>query len=372
MSRIAIVTNMPTGNQSELFGALARRSDCDAHVLFLRRMTPGRQWTRFRENNYPHTFVRELRVHQHFYLNAGFFAALRRIDPQLIVICQYAGISMQLAMYYARLRGIPWVFWSERPGVEHSELKIFESDSVRQFFRSIAMYPVRSWPSAVWAIGSRAQADYQAQCAAPCHNLPYYSDLSDLLAIPRERRRPGAVRFLYSGKHNQRKGVDLITRVIDRMAAAGAEFSISFMGDGPLKSAVLDLQRRYPEIVDHVGFKEMDEVGGVLAAHDVLLAPSRYDGWGLVVPEALAAGMPVISTDATGSAIDMIVDDHNGLLIKSGSAEAIERAVRRMITAKKRLPELRRNARKSVEPYQHTVGAERIATLARRALENAA
>ena len=57
------------------------------------------------------------------------------------------------------------------------------------------------------------------------------------------------------------------------------------------------------------GFRQWHELPDVYRDHDVLVAPSRYDGWGLIVPEGLAAGMPVIGTAAMGSARDLVSQD---------------------------------------------------------------
>jgi glycosyltransferase involved in cell wall biosynthesis len=57
--------------------------------------------------------------------------------------------------------------------------------------------------------------------------------------------------------------------------------------------------------------------------NDVLICPSRYDGWGMVVVEAMEAGMPVISSKNTTSAIDLINNFNNGILLLCITARSI-------------------------------------------------
>ena len=58
----------------------------------------------------------------------------------------------------------------------------------------------------------------------------------------------------------------------------------------------------------------------------VLCVPSRYDGWGLVVPEGLASGLPTIATGRTGAALDLITTGANGWVVEANQALADEPA----------------------------------------------
>ncbi|WP_128381983.1 glycosyltransferase [Streptomyces cavernae] len=92
-------------------------------------------------------------------------------------------------------------------------------------------------------------------------------------------------------------------------------------GDGPLRDQVLaDIDRRgLRERVRYLGL--VPGAGRLVAAADVLLLSSTYEGLPVVVMEALAAGVPVVST-AVGGVPELIRDNHNGILTPPGSAEA--------------------------------------------------
>src|ERR1700751_4608744 len=75
--------------------------------------------------------------------------------------------------------------------------------------------------------------------------------------------------------------------------------------------------------VGFVGFRDWDELPREYAAANMLCVPSRYDGWGLVVPEGLAAGLPVIATDRMGAALEFVESGRNGWLIRAGGEEAL-------------------------------------------------
>ena len=78
------------------------------------------------------------------------------------------------------------------------------------------------------------------------------------------------------------------------------------IGDGELRESVEQTLRPVRERVEFVGFRDWDELPFEYARADVLCVPSRYDGWGLVVPEGLASGLPVIATDRMGAALEFV------------------------------------------------------------------
>lgn len=77
------------------------------------------------------------------------------------------------------------------------------------------------------------------------------------------------------------------------------------VGDGPLAPAIEESARRLAVTAQLAGFRNQSELPVWLQASDVLVLPSASETWGLVANEALAAGCPVILSDAVGSAADL-------------------------------------------------------------------
>jgi glycosyltransferase involved in cell wall biosynthesis len=117
------------------------------------------------------------------------------------------------------------------------------------------------------------------------------------------------------------------------------------------------------ERVEFVGFRDWHELPGEYAAADVLCVPSRYDGWGLVVPEGLAAGLPVIATDRMGAALEFVRRGRNGWLVPAGDEEALLGAMREAA-----VDELPGGARESVSEHTLENGAGRFFRYAEKAV----
>ncbi len=172
--------------------------------------------------------------------------------------------------------------------------------------------------------------------------------------------------FLFSGSLIARKGVDLLARAFVRLVAEVDQVRLRIVGEGELRDAVAQTLGPVNERVEFVGFKDWHDLPGEYAHADVLCVPSRYDGWGLVVPEGLASGLPVIATDRTGAALEFIETGRNGWVVRAGDENALLCAMRE--AAVSRLEEMGARARDSVSAHSLRDGAGRFARYARESV----
>src|SRR5262249_15400696 len=133
--------------------------------------------------------------------------------------------------------------------------------------------------------------------------------------------------FLFSGSFIRRKGVDLVVSAFGKLVSEGLDAELHLLGSGPLESALKTQLSSLSCRVRMHGFKQWCDLPSVYANADVLCATSRYDGWGIIVAEGLAAGMPVISTDHTGAARELI-EPQSGWIVPSGDEAALLSAMR--------------------------------------------
>lgn len=125
--------------------------------------------------------------------------------------------------------------------------------------------------------------------------------------LPADQDLPPAnrpFRVLFVGQLIELKRLGLLLDVLAAVSNMDVpEFSLQVIGAGPLDAELhAASQRLLGERVEWMGALPMHEVRQQMAAADVLVLPSRYDGWGAVVSEALMAGTPAIVSDGCGSA----------------------------------------------------------------------
>jgi D-inositol-3-phosphate glycosyltransferase len=113
--------------------------------------------------------------------------------------------------------------------------------------------------------------------------------------------------------------------------ASGTHVNLTILGGGFTRHVILESfppeMRRFVTIIDRVN---EDDVVREYRTHDVLVSCSTYEGFGLVVPEAMSQWLPVIATPL-GSASTLIRDGETGLLIPPRDADALTSALHRIL-----------------------------------------
>jgi len=148
------------------------------------------------------------------------------------------------------------------------------------------------------------------------------------------------LRLLFVGGLSQRKGIaDLFAAV----TTLGPAVSLTVIGnkvteDCPALNRELARHRWIPSLPHERILEEM-------RAHDVLVFPSLFEGFGLVITEAMSQGTPVIATERTAGP-DLITHGQNGWLIKAGSTEALVEQLERLVINPEAVREAGVHARK--------------------------
>jgi glycosyltransferase involved in cell wall biosynthesis len=135
-------------------------------------------------------------------------------------------------------------------------------------------------------------------------------------AHPHER-----FRVLFAGQFIALKRLDHLVEALARLSPLA--FELAVVGSGPLEHRWKTLaESALPGRVDWIGRLPLESVPAEMARADCLVLPSRHDGWGAVVSEALMVGTPVICSDACGSA-DVVRASGRGGVFPSGDRESL-------------------------------------------------
>ncbi len=130
-----------------------------------------------------------------------------------------------------------------------------------------------------------------------------------------------------------KKGLStLLEAMADMSASTGSDScQLLIVGDGPARSGLHALSRKLG-IAPWVRFAgERHDVARVLSLMDVFVLPSRHEGFGIAILEAMAAGLPVVATNV-GGIPEIVVDGETGLLVPPGDAPALANAIRYLLT----------------------------------------
>ncbi len=182
--------------------------------------------------------------------------------------------------------------------------------------------------------------------------LPLGADVDQFAFV----RRPatGPFRVLFVGGVGQRKGVKYLLQAFDKIRGPGVELTLA----GPLPADMRPLTA-YRDTVRMTGRLDQSEIVREMHAAHVLVLPSVFEGFGLVIAEAMATGIPVIaSTHSAGP--DLMREGRDGFVIEPDDVEGLAQRLETLRADRERASEMGVCAAEQARTFSWDVHAERV------------
>ncbi len=194
------------------------------------------------------------------------------------------------------------------------------------------------------AIGS-ANRDFYRAMGVPDNRIslvPYTVDNARFVAkatLSNEQRLAARERYgisndrpaiLYVSKFMRRKHPDHLVEAARRLAAEGLDFDLVLAGNGEMQAELERLVADLPHVV-MPGFINQQEMPTILGACDIFVLPSEDEPWGLIVNEAMCAGLPVAVSSEVGCVADLVRDGENGQTFQARDVDGLANALRPII-----------------------------------------
>lgn len=374
--KIAILTNAPSPYRVDFFEYLSRvySNEHDFSVIFSSSNEDiGRAWGEL-ENEAGERVTQKYVLRPSYYfldsrtlkkegrfdtrtltLSSGLWKLLRIIRPDVMVIAEY-NPSAILASIYCRLEGIPFVSWTD--GTVFSERNIgLAQKLVRKFMIASATAYLASSTRAKEnqiMLGAKEEKIFTSFLTVDIEKyLVPESEVEGDFSVPELEEKKGfsgveaensaetvsgnlsgyrsndkKTRLISVGSLIERKGMDLLLR---EMTYLSEGYELIIVGDGLLKeelikqAEVLGLKDR----VRFVGFLDREALCQEYKASDIFVLLTREDCFGLVILEAMCAGLPTVVSKYADGAVDLIEDGVSGFIVdidrEGASAEAIQK-----------------------------------------------
>ena len=349
---IAFLSVVPSPYQRDLFTALHQHLGTNLQVYYLEDAAPDSPWPKVPLASWEHVLPgRTLgrgRVRCHLNWQLPSFE-----DADLVVInASLTDWTTQELMRRLSRASKPWVFWGERLRARTGVPGAIQSQLVKPLGDA----------AAIIAIGQGAQADFTRRLPGSQHqDIPYHCTIDPFLAIPERHCDKSGCTFLFCGQMIHRKGIDLLLKAFEKLPS-DAKLVLAGRNDD-LNALLSELDSETNSRIHYRGFVAPADLPDLFAEADVFVLPSRHEGWGVVINQALAAGRPVIATHAVGAAADLITSGREGLVIPPNDVHALHHA---MMTLQQN-PALRQRqataARKRGAQLHPDVGASRWISL---------
>lgn len=248
----------------------------------------------------------------HAFLPYSFASLLRR---RFDVVVAVNFLDAWVATRTRSLTGAPCVFWvnSIPPRVQYFRSISLGGRLLRAAFRDA---------DEVISLSRYMQGELGCRFGRPGTEIPIPVDL--------RRFRPGAIRdparpvvLCASALDDSRKGGDVLMRAFNRLSRQRPEAVLEVAG-----AVSEDTRRRLVELVDPAfrarvvfrGAVPLEDVPGLMARAAIVVLPSMWESFGMVVVEAMASGTPVVGT-RDGALPELISNDHVGRLFDPGPTD---------------------------------------------------
>ncbi len=274
--------------------------------------------------------------------------------PDAVVICGWAYPTMTAMVGHPKLRGAKFIMGMDTPYL----------GTLRQHMGRYAKRTLFQKLDHVVVTGER------------CHRLArvlgfpeskitrgvYGIDFSHWSPLLEQRRAlPGGwpKSFVYMGRYIPEKAIDVMLAGYTQYRQAHNDpWPLTCMGMGPF-----DAQISATPGVRNLGFVQPADQPAHLLESGVFILASRFDPWPLVVVESCAAGLPIICTDACGSAIELVRTYYNGRIVPTEDPASLARAMSWMHRNHHLLPEFGRRGREFAAAYSTEAWCDRWTNL---------
>ena len=152
--------------------------------------------------------------------------------------------------------------------------------------------------------------------------------------------------FIFVGAGTERKGFDFLLNAIAELRKEDYSFKVAVAG--VIDRTLLAGRQELMPIIDQCGMIGHDKLIKVLRGAQCLVLPSRFDAFGMVVPEAMACGLPVIVSDMVG-AKQIVEEGRNGFVVPTGDVDALVDRMRWFLRNKGNLENMSVAARATAE-----------------------
>ncbi len=362
--RILFMTNIPAPYVVDYLNELCNYATVTALFELDRATDRQKEWYKNEDNKFEAIFLRAIRTSAESGFSIKTIKYLKKGYDKIIIAnpTTPTGIATLL---YCRWNKIRYVIQSEG-GFQGS------GRGIKEYFKKYIMERAE-----FYLTGMGTENDYFLMYGATKEKLKWYpfssmrQDMIDKESVSEKKQNEiremlqmsKKVILLSVGRFIEGKGFDLLLKVATLMT----EIEIYLIGDEAPKEYLDIMRKNNITNIHFVDFCDFKKLKLYYHASDFFVLPTRGDTWGLVINEAMASGLPVITTNKCVAGIQLIKDGVNGYIVESDNINELIDKIKILADNKKLRKEMSRNNIEKIKEYS----IENMAYVIYRHLEEA-
>ena len=240
---------------------------------------------------------------------------LNLLTPSVVLIPGYYTLPALAAAVWCKLKGRKAVLMTESGASDHKRVWW------REALKRLLILNLFDWAVA----GGKAHSDYLRQLKFPANRVAGFYDVVDNSFFQDRCQTLRALHnasdfglpaeyFLYVGRLSEEKHTRALLNAYLKYRVSGGQWALVIVGDGPQLSELraVAATSRYEGDIYFSGLQPTSQLPNYYAFASAFVLPSIREPWGLVVNEAMAAGLPVMVSNRCGCAEDLVALGENG------------------------------------------------------------
>ena len=319
--RVLFLTNIPVPYRIDFYNQLGKK--CDLTVVFEAKRVEGINfdWNDDKIENFKAIFLSDGNINEGI-VNKDIFKYIDKKKYDVIVATNYSYRTEMAGIIYMKLKRIPYLMETDGGIIKYGE------STLKRLYKKFLVSGAKYYFSP-----SKMSDEYLAYYGAKRDRIRRYSFSSmknsdvldrvisydEKLLIRSDLKIPYKKVLLAVGQFIHRKGFDILLKACRNI---DDNIGVYIVGGQPTKEYINMKEEYGLNNVHFVGFKNKIELAQYFKMADVFVLPTREDIWGLVINEAMAYGLPIITTDNCVAGLEL-VDDTNGAIVPVEDAKAL-------------------------------------------------
>jgi len=322
--KVLFLANVPAPYRVDFFNELGKY--CELTVLFEKRTSDERDttWKNYEFQTFQGVFLCGQSISTDAAVCPSVISYIKQKQYDVIICTTFTDPTGMMAVQYMKAHGIHYYlecdggFAKNGRGIKEKVKKHFIQGAEGYFSTGkycdeyYLQYGAKQEKLIRYPFASLHEADIMAR--PMCEDEK--KKLKERLHIREDKAVLAVGQFIY------RKGFDVL---LDAAKNLPNDVGVYFVG-GDATNEYLSIQREnHLENVHFVGFKAKKELAQYYLAADVFVLPTREDIWGLVIGEAMAFGLPVITTNKCAAGVELI--SGNGFIVDPDNSPALSKCI---------------------------------------------
>lgn len=327
---LAFLTNIPTPYKTPLFKELS--TEFNITVYYMAESESNRNWKVDFGKGYKAVLLKGITLNKK-HINFSIIKELLSNKYEAVIISGFENPTSILAMFLCIFKKIKYIIWHDGGFIEKECCLEFY---IKKFFIKRAK---SFWVSGTKAkeliehYGGNKDLIYYSYLTVDINYFKNNSKVSDKeKSLIKNMFHLKEIVILSVARMSDEKGIKELLYAFKKLNNEFNNISLLLVGEG--KNRI-----QYENIVNvfhitNVGFTghlEQKLLPLIYGSSNIFVLPTKRDPWGLVINEAMASGLPIISTDKAGASYDLIKENANGFIIKENIKEELYEKMKLLI-----------------------------------------